>query len=475
VFPVRRIGVLLSSNAMGRGRTRPATPTLFGLLALLSGCGEENTYVPPPPPVVSVSQPVRQTVTDYIEVTGNIQSSNSVDLVARVEGYLKSVDFTDGTFVKKGDLLFVIEPEPYQAQVQLNKATVEQEQATLTQANEEYARQQRLIKQNATSQSDLENWRAKQGTAQAAVEEANANLELAQINLGYTRITAPFDGRMGRHLVDPGNLVGAGSPTKLATIQQLAPIFVYFNVDESDVLRVRASMRAAGQTIASMGPVKLGVGLQNETGYPHEATLDFIDSDVDQSTGTLQLRGTIPNQDYTFLPGMFARVRIPVGTIPNALLVPDRALSIDQRGHYLLLVDQNDEVEQRPVQIGPRVGSRRVISQGLEAQDWVVVEGLQRAIPSDKVEPKKVTTPPPETSAPAATTSEGETGASPDAAQNASQSAPRDTGSAATPAGSTADDADSQGSSAPPADGAGKGGTDAGASADPANAPAASQ
>jgi membrane fusion protein, multidrug efflux system len=369
-------------------RSRRAALTL--LPVLLWACGEENTYVPPPPPPVTVSQPVRQTVTDYIEVSGNIQSSNSVDLVARVEGYLQSVDFKDGTFVKKGDLLFVIEPAPYQAQVELQQAIVAQQQATLVQATDEYARQQRLIKQNATSQSEVENWRAQQGTAQAAVEEANANLEIAKINLGYTKIVAPFDGRMGRHQVDPGNLVGAGSPTELATIQQLAPIYVYFNVDENDVLRVRASMRAVGQTVANMGPVKLGVGLQNETGYPHEATLDFIESDVDQSTGTLQVRGSIPNHDYAFLPGMFVRVRVPVGTIEDALLVPDRALGIDQRGHYLLLVGADDEVEQRPVVIGELLDGMRVISQGLAAEDWVVVGGIQRAIPGNKVEPKKV-------------------------------------------------------------------------------------
>jgi RND family efflux transporter MFP subunit len=295
--------------------------------------------------------------------------------------------------------LFVIEPQPYEAQVQLQEAMVAQQQATLTQANEEYARQQRLIKQNATSQSELENWQAQQGTAQAAVDEANANLEIAKINLGYTRIVAPFDGRMGRHLVDPGNLVGAGSPTQLATIEQLAPIYVYFNVDESDVLRVRAGMHAAGQTVATMWPVTLGVGLQNETGYPHEATLDFIDSNVDQSTGTLQVRSSIANEDYVFLPGMFVRVRVPVGTIPDALLVPDRALGIDQRGHYLLLVDRNDEVEQRTVQIGALVGDLRVIAQGLGAEEWVVVDGIQRAIPGNKVAPNKVALTPPQSTA----------------------------------------------------------------------------
>lgn len=376
----------------GRGKA-----TVLLAAVMLWGCEEPNTYVAPPPPAVVVTQPVQQTVPDTIEVTGNIQSSNSVDLVARVEGYLDSVDFKDGTFVKKGDLLFVIQPEPYQAQVALQQATVAQQQATLNQANAEYARQQRLITQNATSQADLEKWRAQQGSAQAAVEEANANLELAQINLGYTRIVAPFDGRMGQHLVDPGNLVGNGAATKLATIQQLAPIYVYFTLDEPQVLRVRANMRKLGQTVANMGPVTLGIGLQNETGYPHQAMLDFVDSDIDQSTGTLQLRGTIPNQDYEFLPGMFARVQVPVGALDNALLIPDRAVGVDQRGHYVLVVDEKDEVQQRPVEIGPLIAGLQVITQGLNGDDRVVIDGLQRAIPGDKVAPKQVATAPPAT------------------------------------------------------------------------------
>jgi membrane fusion protein, multidrug efflux system len=359
------------------------------LTLFLAGCGDDNTYVPPPPPAVTVSLPVQRTVTDYIELTGNIQSSNSVDLVARVEGYLQSVNFEDGSFVNKGDLLFVIQPEPYEADVRLAQAAVEQQQATLTQATSEYERQQRLVQQNATSQSQLESWRAQQAGAQAAVDEANANLELARINLGYTRITAPFDGRIGEHLVDPGNLVGAGAPTELATIEQLAPMYVYFNVDEQDVLRIRANLRAAGKTLASAAPVKLGIGLQNETGYPHEATLDFVASDVDQGTGTLQARGVIPNEHYAFLPGLFVRVRVPVGTTLDALLVPDRALGIDQRGHYLLVVDQDDVVAQRPVQIGVLIDGMRVIAEGLGAQDRVVVAGIQRAIPGSKVAPQE--------------------------------------------------------------------------------------
>jgi membrane fusion protein, multidrug efflux system len=355
------------SAQSGPSPRRSSGFALAALLALLAGCGRDNTYVPPPPPDVTVSRPVQQTVTDTIELTGNTQSSNTVNLVARVTGYLQSVNFKDGAIVKKGDLLFVIEPEQYQASVQLAEATVEQQQATLTQATSEYERQQRLIKQNATSESDVENWQAQHNAAQAAVNQANANLELARINLGYTRIVAPFDGRVGRRQIDPGNLVGPGATTQLATIDQLAPIYVYFNVDEQDVLRLRAGLRAKGKTLKDVEPVKLGIGLQNETGYPHEATLDFVATDVDQSTGALQARAVIPNKDYVFLPGLFVRVQIPVGTTENALLVPDRAIGVDQRGQYLLVVGPGDVVAQRTVQTGALNDGMRVIAQGLSA------------------------------------------------------------------------------------------------------------
>ena len=408
---------------------------LAALALLLGGCGEDNTYVPPPPPTVTVTHPTQRTVTDFIELNGNTQSSNSVDLVARVEGYLQSVNFTDGSFVKKGDLLFVIEPKPYEANVELAQATVAQQQATLTQATSEYERQQRLIQQKATSQSQVENWQAQRDAAEAAVKEANANLELAQINLGYTRIVAPFDGRIGAHLVDPGNLVGAGAPTELATIEQLAPMYVYFNVDEQDVLRIRASLRAAGKTLADVKPVKLGIGLQNETGYSHEATLDFVASDVDQSTGTLQARGTIPNQDHVFLPGMFVRVRVPIGTSENALLVPDRALGIDQRGHYLLVVSQDEVVEQRPVQIGALIDGMRVIEQGLSAEDRVVVDGIQRAIPGSKVTARMaVTTANGPASASEKAPESAPAGSAPASESGRPQAAPAEGGAAGTPA-----------------------------------------
>ena len=216
----------------GTEARRPAARAILLVAALvaLSGCGRGNHYQPPPAPAVTVAKPLSLPVTDYLEATGSVAASKTVDLVARVEGELRSVDFKDGSLVKAGQLLFVIEPEPYQAKLA-------SQQAQLANAQSEYERQLRMIKENATSQASVEKWRSQRDQAAAAVT-------LAKINLGYTRITAPFAGRIDRHLVDPGNLVGSsGTATKLATLEQVDPAFVYFSVNERDVLRVRAEAR----------------------------------------------------------------------------------------------------------------------------------------------------------------------------------------------------------------------------------------
>jgi RND family efflux transporter MFP subunit len=373
-----------------RSRSAARAGLLAALAVLAAGCDEKNEYVPPPPPSVTVAQPLRQTVTDYLEVTGSTAASVTATLTARVEGFLQSVNFKDGSFVKEGELLFVIEPAPYEAKVKQQQANVEQQQALLEHATSEYERQLRLVKQNATSEATVEKWRADRDSYQAALDGAKADLDLARINLGYTRVTAPFDGRIGRRLVDPGNLVGAGAPTKLATIEKLDPIYAYFNVSESDVLRIRESLRRRG--LARPGAeanATVEVGLQSEQGYPHKGRLDFIDTGIDAGTGTLLLRAVLPNADRTFLPGLFVRIRVPYERRENALFVPERAIGVDQSGRYVLVVNKDDMVEQRPVQVGKLVDGMRVIDKGLDAGDWVVVEGLQRAIPGAKVTPKR--------------------------------------------------------------------------------------
>lgn len=363
---------------------------LVGLLALVTGCEQKNAYAPPPPPEVAVAKPLQQAVTDYLEVTGNTQAFDAVDLRARIEGVLRSIHFEDGAVVNKGDLLFVIEPEPYAAKLKLAEAAVARQQATLTRAEQQYARQQRLFKQNAAAEADVEQWRAERDAAKAALDEARSNVEMAKINFGYTHVTAPFDGRMGRHLVDPGNIVGAGEPTKLATIERLDPIHAYFNVNEREVLRIRGMQRQRGSPDYRAEPVPVFLGLQTEEGYPHEGRVDFIATGIDPSTGTLQARSVHPNPDKTLLLGVFVRLRIPVEKRDNAFLVANRSLGVDQGGRYLLVVNNDNVVEQRIVKVGARVDQLRVIEDGLKADDWIVVEGIQRARPGAKVTPVRM-------------------------------------------------------------------------------------
>jgi membrane fusion protein, multidrug efflux system len=341
--------------------------------ALLCGCGKSNQYQPPPPPAVTVSKPLRLPVTDYLQATGSVAASRTVDLVARVEGYLRTIAFTDGSPVKAGQLLFVIEPEPYQAKLA-------SQQAQLLNAQSEYDRQLRMIKENATSQANVEKWRSQRDQAAAAVE-------LAKINLSYTRITAPFAGRIGRHLIDTGNLVGgAGAATKLATIEQVDPAWVYFSVNERDVLRVRAAALAQGEPINGQVPrIAVGVGLQTEDGYPHAGTLDFAGTGIDTGSGTLQVRAVVPNGQRVLLPGLFARLRIPLSEPTPRLMVPDRVVGYDQVGSYVLLVSADHRVMQQRIETGPLQDGLRAVLSGLEPDSEVIVDGLQRAVPGDAV------------------------------------------------------------------------------------------
>jgi len=362
------------------------------LLALAGGCGQkENKFAPPPPPQVTVSRPLEKPVTDYLELTGNTQAVDQVELQARIEGFLTSIHFKDGDFVRKGDLLFVIEQAQYQAKLEEAQGRLAAAEAQVLRANQEYERQLGLFAENATSKSEVERWKAQRDAAQASVEEAKANLELAKINLGYTRVMAPFDGRMDRHLVDPGNLVGAGKPTPLAYITRLDPIYAYFSVNERDLIRIMKKGRSEGKPVAQVTlPVYLGIA--GEEGYPHEGRFDFASSTVDPNTGTLLLRGIFSNPRIgaaapRLLAGMFARIRIPVDVRDRALLVSERALGVDQGGRYLLVVSDQNVVEQRSVKVGALIEGMRVIEEGLKGDEWVVVDGIQRARPGAKITP----------------------------------------------------------------------------------------
>lgn len=357
-------------------------------VVVLAACEEKNAYVAPPPPEVTVSPPEQRDVTQTIDFTGNTAAIRSAELVARVPGFLDKVLFEDGQEVDEGQLLFVIEQGPYLAAVDQAEADLMKAQAELSQAKVTTDRLQRAAKTGAVSKQQLDEAKAKEEVAQGQVRAASAQLQQAAIDLGYTEIRAPFSGQIGRRLVDPGNYVGAGgAPTTLANLEQLKPIYAYFNVDERSVLRLKDMQRAKGAPNYRESPVLVELGLQDEAGYPHEGQVDFVASGLDPATGTLQVRAAFPNKDGALLPGSFARLRVPIGTSDDALLVPQRALGTDQAGRYVLVVKDDGTVEQRPVTVGSRQGQMQVITDGLTPDDMVVVNGLQRARPGAKVTP----------------------------------------------------------------------------------------
>ena len=363
--------------------------------AALSGC-EQNTFVPPPPPKVEVAVPVQKAVTRYLDATGNTAAIKNVDLVARVQGFLQSINYQDGSFVKEGTTLFMIEPETYKLKLEQAQAAEAGAQASVKQAEADFKRQSDLVQKQAVSQSTLDTSTSARDNAQSNLQQAQANTKIAQVNYSYTNVTAPFDGIVSAHLVSVGELVGVASPTQLATIVALDPIYVNFNVNEQDVLRVREEARRRGMTVNDIRQLPIEVGLQTETGYPHKGNLDYVSPTINLSTGTLAVRGVLQNPDRVLLPGYFVRIRVPFDEQKNALLVPDPALGSDQAGHYLLVVNGENVVEQRKVQTGPLEGELRVIEIGLRSEDKVVIAGLLRAIPGQKVDPQlqKIETPP---------------------------------------------------------------------------------
>jgi multidrug efflux system membrane fusion protein len=371
-------------------RLLPLAVLISGLL--LAGCNSsKNAYVPPPPPKVVVAQPLQQPVTLYLELTGNTQAFKSVDLVARVQGYLESIDYTDGAFVKRGAQLFGIERDTYQAQLDQAKATLASDQAVQAYNESEYKRQAALARQDFASQATLQDWKSKYDQATASILNAQAAIELANINLGYTKVLAPFDGIVTNHQVDVGSLVGVSGPTKLATIVQTDPLYVYFNLSEPQVLAIKESNAKAGVPFRTtdLSGIPVDIGLQGEEGYPHKGHMDYASPQVDASTGTLTVRAVLDNKDHTLLPGLFVRVRTPVTHQDKALLTQNSAIGTSQEGSYVLVVGADNVVQRKIVKTGDRQGLLRIIESGLDPSDWVVTEGIQRAFPGAKVEPQR--------------------------------------------------------------------------------------
>jgi RND family efflux transporter MFP subunit len=370
--------------------TRATTFFALGLIraALTSALGCSSGAPPaPPPPQVTVASPRTQQVTDYGLFTGNTAATDSVTLVARVEGYLEQIHFTDGATVKKGDLLFTIQQSQYKAQLQQAEAQLAAQQAALVHAKTEVARYAQLVKEDSAPQTEVDRWVYERDSAEAGIQGAQAQIELAKLNLGYTRITAPFDGRMGRHLVDPGNVVGgAAQPTSLATIDRTDPLYVYFTIDERTLLRIRAEHQDKSRADVTDQSVPAFFGLLDEEGFPHEGKLDFASLTVAPTTGTLQVRAIFPNPSPGLPPGLFVRVRVPSAAPADALVIPGEAVAFDQQGEYVLLVNADGVVERRAITTGAQVGTDIVVKTGLVASDRVVVAGLQRAVPGRKVD-----------------------------------------------------------------------------------------
>jgi RND family efflux transporter MFP subunit len=342
-------------------------------------------------PKVSVVQPKPQAVTNFVELTGNAAAVNSVKLVARVEGYLEAQNFVDGAVVKKDDLLFTVQQDQYKAQLIQAQAQVQEANAGIEYARTEIVRYKALVKQEAAAQTEVDHWVFEKASAEAKLLSAQAQVTLAKLNLDYTEIRAPFDGQMSKAQIYPGNLVGGvgQQSTELAEIYQLDPIYVVANLSEQDLLKIRSNINQARVTLAQLVKVPIEVALQDETEFKRRGTLEYVAPALDPATGTLLVRGKLANPNRDLLPGFFVRVRLPMERgAQNALLVPDRALQEDQGGRYLLVVNKDDVVEKRYVQLGEVLGGLRVITSGITAEDRVVVGDLWRVNPGQKVSPQ---------------------------------------------------------------------------------------
>lgn len=347
--------------------------TSLSIVLLFLGCSSEPQVVQPPPPEVTVSKPLKKVVFRYLEYAGTLAAYQKVEIRARVQGFLEKINFTPGSLVKAGDLLFVIDPRPYQARVDQTLATVEAKKAALNLAQVEYEKARQLESKDAISQIKLIEQTAKRDVATAELAQAQADLENSKLNLEYTQVKSPISGSVNRNLVDLGNLVGAQEKTLLTTVVDDKSVYVYFSASEQDLMPLIRDREKAPENRP-----KVFMSLSDEKDFPHEGYIDYADSEIDPSTGTLQIRAVFNNDKGLFVPGMFVRLRIPVQKL-DALLVPEVSIQAGQAGKFVLVVGDDKIVEQRIVKTGQQEDRMRVILEGLQEKDWVIINGMRRA------------------------------------------------------------------------------------------------
>jgi RND family efflux transporter MFP subunit len=369
--------------------------SLFGLTGILTACEQQQAPPPPPPPQVTVSQPVARDVIEWDAYTGRLEAVEAVEVRARASGYLQSVHFTDGAMVQEGTLLFVIDPRPYQAELNRAQAELEQAIARFKRTLKDYARAKQLLRSRAISQEEVDTRLADQREANEAVQAAHAAVDAARLDVEFTQVKAPISGRISRHLVTEGNLItgGTADSTLLTKIVSLDPIYGYFEVDERSYLQYKRLWRHGMRPDDHDEKITVSLGLANETGFPHQGHLDFIDNRLDPDTGTMTGRAIFPNPNLALIPGLFARIHLPGSGRYEALLLPDEAIGSDQTQRFVLVVNDQNTVEYRQIEPGPMIDGLRVVRHGLQPADRVIVNGMQRVRPGAKVAPQQQAAP----------------------------------------------------------------------------------
>ncbi|GGD60299.1 efflux RND transporter periplasmic adaptor subunit [Lacimicrobium alkaliphilum] len=364
---------------------------LLGSLILLVACGSDHQTEQQqmPAPQVSVASVVSERITEWDEFTGRLEAPQTVELRPRVSGYIDLVAFEEGALVEAGQPLFLIDNKPFKAEVRRLQAQLEQAQSQLSLAETEYQRAQKLSGQAAISQEVLDTRRAQLQQAEARIRSVSAALDVARLNRGYTRVTAPISGRVSRALITQGNYVSAGQ-SLLTTIVSTKKIYAYFDADEQTYLNYLKLAEEGSRPAIRDAAFPVYVGLANDTEYPHAGKLDFMDNQVNPATGTIRARAVLNNQEGRLLPGLFARIKMTGSASYNGILVDDRAIGTDLNNKFVLVLDESDKVQYRAVELGEKIAGLRIIRSGLSATDKIVVNGLQRVRPGSPVRPEFV-------------------------------------------------------------------------------------